>query len=195
MNFILHLLSAAISSIIVTAIIIITQCRYTFSEIRNAFVSHVKECNNATSYSSKTRHELEGTFLIGFFHPHCSAGGGGERVLWKTIEALGQMKEDALKVDAGKQKEVIKDDCIRGKCRSLAVVIYTIDEASDTYAESKYYGSIRCLSSFSSYNISRTLNFITYTLLLLILRLDETRPRSILYFHLSHTRNTLHTFA
>ena len=26
--------------------------------------------------------------LIGFFHPYCNAGGGGERVLWIAIRAL-----------------------------------------------------------------------------------------------------------
>ena len=25
---------------------------------------------------------------IGFFHPYCNAGGGGERVLWTAIRAL-----------------------------------------------------------------------------------------------------------
>lgn len=26
--------------------------------------------------------------LVGFFHPYCNAGGGGERVLWVAIRAL-----------------------------------------------------------------------------------------------------------
>jgi len=26
--------------------------------------------------------------LIGFFHPYCNAGGGGERVLWIAVQAL-----------------------------------------------------------------------------------------------------------
>ena len=26
--------------------------------------------------------------VIGFFHPYCNAGGGGERVLWTAIRAL-----------------------------------------------------------------------------------------------------------
>ncbi|KAI8050838.1 mannosyltransferase [Syncephalis plumigaleata] len=28
------------------------------------------------------------TLIVGFFHPYCNAGGGGERVLWTAIEAL-----------------------------------------------------------------------------------------------------------
>ncbi|RKP09707.1 GDP-Man:Man(3)GlcNAc(2)-PP-Dol alpha-1,2-mannosyltransferase [Thamnocephalis sphaerospora] len=27
-------------------------------------------------------------FIVGFFHPYCNAGGGGERVLWTAVEAL-----------------------------------------------------------------------------------------------------------
>lgn len=27
-------------------------------------------------------------FTIGFFHPFCNSGGGGERVLWSAIKAL-----------------------------------------------------------------------------------------------------------
>lgn len=26
--------------------------------------------------------------VVGFFHPYCNAGGGGERVLWTAIRAL-----------------------------------------------------------------------------------------------------------
>ena len=26
--------------------------------------------------------------IVGFFHPYCNAGGGGERVLWVAIRAL-----------------------------------------------------------------------------------------------------------
>jgi alpha-1,2-mannosyltransferase len=26
--------------------------------------------------------------IVGFFHPYCNAGGGGERVLWCAIKAL-----------------------------------------------------------------------------------------------------------
>ena len=26
--------------------------------------------------------------VVGFFHPYCAAGGGGERVLWHSIQAL-----------------------------------------------------------------------------------------------------------
>lgn len=27
-------------------------------------------------------------FTVGFFHPFCNSGGGGERVLWSAVKAL-----------------------------------------------------------------------------------------------------------
>ena len=32
--------------------------------------------------------EGRGIKVVGFFHPYCNAGGGGERVLWVAIRAL-----------------------------------------------------------------------------------------------------------
>lgn len=52
-----------------------------------------------------------------FFHPHCSAGGGGERVLWKAIEALGQLLNDGLQIE---------------------VLVYTSDDAVENYSRGKY---------------------------------------------------------
>eukprot|EP00550_Attheya_septentrionalis_P009430 CAMPEP_0198297260 /NCGR_PEP_ID=MMETSP1449-20131203/36260_1 /TAXON_ID=420275 /ORGANISM="Attheya septentrionalis, Strain CCMP2084" /LENGTH=449 /DNA_ID=CAMNT_0043998143 /DNA_START=201 /DNA_END=1550 /DNA_ORIENTATION=- len=53
--------------------------------------------------------------VVAFFHPHCSAGGGGERVLWKAVEALGDMRDDAG--------------------LPISVVIYTIDTPHENYKE------------------------------------------------------------
>ena len=54
---------------------------------------------------------------IAFFHPHCSAGGGGERVLWKMVQVLGDL------VDRG---------MLLGQ-----VVIYTVDKPSASYQQGK----------------------------------------------------------
>jgi ALG11 mannosyltransferase N-terminus len=55
--------------------------------------------------------------VIAFFHPYCSGGGGGERVLWKMIEVLGDI------VDRGKVLH--------------QVVVYTVDSPSLAYKEGK----------------------------------------------------------
>ncbi|CAM9941410.1 unnamed protein product, partial [Discosporangium mesarthrocarpum] len=46
--------------------------------------------------------------VVAFFHPYCNAGGGGERVLWRAVHALGRLSKD------------------RGG-RSIHVIIYTGD--------------------------------------------------------------------
>ena len=53
---------------------------------------------------------------IAFFHPHCSAGGGGERVLWKAIEALAELNDEGLKIQ---------------------VAIFTSDDRKERYAQGK----------------------------------------------------------
>jgi ALG11 mannosyltransferase N-terminus len=60
--------------------------------------------------------------VIAFFHPYCSGGGGGERVLWKMIEVLGDI------VDRGKVLH--------------QVVVYTVDSPSLAYKEGKYVRAI-----------------------------------------------------
>ena len=36
----------------------------------------------------QSRTEGDIPVVVGFFHPYCNAGGGGERVLWVAIRAL-----------------------------------------------------------------------------------------------------------
>lgn len=31
---------------------------------------------------------VNGRSVVGFFHPYCNAGGGGERVLWVAVRAI-----------------------------------------------------------------------------------------------------------
>ncbi|GAX18690.1 alpha-1,2-mannosyltransferase [Fistulifera solaris] len=66
---------------------------------------------------AQIRHKLRKSsakVVLGFFHPYCSGGGGGERVLWKMIQDIGGL-------------------CERGF--SVQIVIYTVDPPSPTYQE------------------------------------------------------------
>jgi len=56
--------------------------------------------------------------VIGFFHPHCFGGGGGERVLWKAVKALGELRDAGIKIK---------------------VVIYTIDDKRDSYKKDIFH--------------------------------------------------------
>lgn len=97
----------------------------------------MKERNKASFASVDSHRRIfqadEGTFVIGFFHPHCGGGGGGERVLWKAIQALGELKEDAMKGTGNFKGGLRHDAQVRRNCRNLAVVVYTIDEPNETY--------------------------------------------------------------
>lgn len=55
--------------------------------------------------------------VIAFFHPYCSAGGGGERVLWKMVQVLGDLVDQGYAV------------------RRHQVIIYTVDPPSPTYKQ------------------------------------------------------------
>lgn len=41
-----------------------------------------------------TRKKKAGGLTVGFFHPYCNAGGGGERVLWCAIRAICERYPD-----------------------------------------------------------------------------------------------------
>eukprot|EP00985_Skeletonema_marinoi_P022178 scaffold14012_cov141-Skeletonema_marinoi.AAC.2 len=141
-----HFSGATLLAAIATATIYLHhQCRSYFNQIRQDFIAYQRQRNeNSAESSTKKKTKGEGanpddnTFVIGFFHPHCSSGGGGERVLWKAIQALGELKEGKLmdrRTNKSKKKSVSTsaDDDTLNHCKNLLVVIYTVDEPSATY--------------------------------------------------------------
>ncbi|KAJ3764017.1 mannosyltransferase [Lentinula raphanica] len=50
--------------------------------------------------------------LVGFFHPYCNAGGGGERVLWTAIAAIQRTESDIVSVVYSGDTDVTKEDII-----------------------------------------------------------------------------------
>ncbi|KAI0931011.1 hypothetical protein AcV7_005038 [Taiwanofungus camphoratus] len=54
----------------------------------------------------------EGKRLIGFFHPYCNAGGGGERVLWTAIATLQRSEPDIVSVVYSGDTDATKEDII-----------------------------------------------------------------------------------
>jgi ALG11 mannosyltransferase N-terminus len=55
---------------------------------------------------------------IAFFHPYCTGGGGGERVLWKMVDVLCHLID-------------------RGLLLNPTIVIYTVDVPSVSYTQGK----------------------------------------------------------
>lgn len=93
LNPILQLCFSLVSSFVLLGVVI---------RLRSAFLRRQQE-----------QQEKRGK-TIAFFHPFCSDGGGGERVLWKMIQALGDFHDEGIK---------------------LNVVIYTIDPYRESYQE------------------------------------------------------------
>ncbi len=97
--------------------------RYTFSKLRRRH--HKASTDNNTSRT-----------FVAFFHPHCSGGGGGERVLWKAIESISELnREMSEDYNDGHVRKTQKGE--RGVKKSLHVVIYTSDSKSDDYQRGK----------------------------------------------------------
>ena len=68
--------------------------------------------------------------IVAFFHPHCSGGGGGERVLWKALQVLGDMAEQqqsSSSSSSDKQQQQQPPLIQR-------VMVYTIDPPTPHYA-------------------------------------------------------------
>jgi len=146
----LHFTKATLLAGVVTLFLVFQQTRHSFHQTREAFEAHQRQRNRDKAAAKKNKkqkkstkddNEDDGTFVIGFFHPNCSAGGGGERVLWKSIQALGELKAGKMTKRRTKTK---KDDDLAGlignsddirlrNCRNLSVVVYTVDEPSENY--------------------------------------------------------------
>ena len=77
------------------------------------------------SFWRRQRHDAR--TVLAFFHPFCTSGGGGERVLCKMLQVLGELRVEAD--------------------TPLRAVIYTIDPPSDTYKEGVFVCR-RCFPSF-----------------------------------------------
>lgn len=74
--------------------------------------------------------------VVGFFHPYCNAGGGGERVLWTAVAALQREEKDVICAvytgDAGKAggavgKEVMIEKVKVGIQRPMRLVECSAD--------------------------------------------------------------------
>lgn len=87
-------------------VVAIAGFRFYFQSLRKI---QQKAGSRSTSTSSKKK--------IAFFHPYCSSGGGGERVLWKAIQALDELHAEGL---------------------SFEIVIYTVDESSENYRKALF---------------------------------------------------------
>ena len=135
-----HLAKATLLAAAATLLLAFQQVRHAFHERREAFVAFQRKKHEIQKKGKQTKivdkigtNPDEGTFVVAFFHPRCTDGGGGERVLWKAIQALGELKEDKPLTRRTKTSAEVKNDPSRNVARNVAVVVYTIDEPSANY--------------------------------------------------------------
>jgi len=64
--------------------------------------------------------------LIGFYHPFCNGGGGGERVLWKVIETLAKL-DPSSKSSVEQEDEDSDSDIDYVAAGTISIQIYTCD--------------------------------------------------------------------
>jgi hypothetical protein len=102
--------------------------------------------------------------LVAFFHPYCSSGGGGERVLWKMIQVLGDLTDRGM------------------PCQ---VVVFTVDRSSSTYKQGKF---------FRSMSRPRTRQNCEGFTPLSVIRPASKRQREVLDQSLGQSSAVLHSF-
>lgn len=81
-----------------------------------------EDIDPSTAGTSKTEGNPDFDGIIGFFHPFCNAGGGGERVLWAAIRATQKKWPKAKCVVYTGDHEVTKDKILERVEVSIAAV-------------------------------------------------------------------------
>ena len=104
------------------------------------------------SPKSPTNHNHNHTkeVVIAFFHPYCTGGGGGERVLWKMIQVLGDqlMIPTPTSIPSSAVTKRHDNDTKQQQQQPPlisfhpTIVIYTIDAPTATYVQGMYAGSL-----------------------------------------------------
>lgn len=121
--------------------------RIYFSALRRSQAHHTNVSKN-----NKTRKKKK----IAFFHPFCSSGGGGERVLWKAIQALDELHAEGLEFE---------------------ILVYTTDAASEKYTESAFYN----INLAHASSTIQTFKLLTFCLFVTLRRSVSSCPVTVHY--------------
>ncbi|KAI5286672.1 asparagine-linked glycosylation protein [Ascosphaera acerosa] len=62
--------------------------------------------------------------IVGYFHPFCNAGGGGERVLWAAVQATQQRWPRAICAVYTGDTDVDKEAMLRGVCERFNIHLH-----------------------------------------------------------------------
>ena len=115
-------LSSTVAAICILVVVFVLICR-----IRAQYSRWQRRRVVIPSRRQAGREREQGPLTVAFFHPYCSSGGGGERVLWKMVQVL--MNHRIGHLDGKPSSHRINAQLER----PLHIIIYTIDPPSSTY--------------------------------------------------------------
>ncbi|VDC07093.1 unnamed protein product [Peniophora sp. CBMAI 1063] len=81
---------------------------------------------------------LSGKKLVGFFHPYCNAGGGGERVLWTAIAHIQRTEPSIVNVVYSGDVDATKEEII-AKVKARLDIILDPDTLHFVFLKSRRY--------------------------------------------------------
>ncbi|TFY51958.1 hypothetical protein EVG20_g10766 [Dentipellis fragilis] len=76
--------------------------------------------------------------IVGFFHPYCNAGGGGERVLWAAVSFIQRTEPDVISVVYSGDKDATKEQII-AKVKSRFDITLSPDTLHFVFLDSREY--------------------------------------------------------
>lgn len=118
----LHPFWVVISTAPIVILIFIWACSFLLGKAHKANSAKRRAFAKAVGWSDTTT-------IVGFWHPYCNAGGGGERVLWTAIHwTLRHQPNVACIVYSGDYPEASKDDILNRVKVSEYVVLAMISQ-------------------------------------------------------------------
>ncbi|KAN0139176.1 mannosyltransferase [Lactarius tabidus] len=106
---------------------------------RSAALSFLKLEDNAPKGKKK---------FIGFFHPYCNAGGGGERVLWTAIALMQRTEPDVISVVYSGDTDATKEQII-AKVKARFDITLAPDTLHFVFLESRWLVEDRAWPRFT----------------------------------------------
>ncbi|KAA1472174.1 mannosyltransferase [Dentipellis sp. KUC8613] len=76
--------------------------------------------------------------IVGFFHPYCNAGGGGERVLWAAVSFIQRTEPEVVSVVYSGDKDATKEQII-AKVKSRFDITLSPDTLHFIFLDSREY--------------------------------------------------------
>ncbi|KIM43076.1 glycosyltransferase family 4 protein, partial [Hebeloma cylindrosporum] len=96
-------MTTAVAVALVFAFAVAQPLLYIFSlwallQLYGLYLRSVNQAHRATLLYDLGYNQHDRKRIVGFFHPYCNAGGGGERVLWTAIASMQKVEPDVISV-------------------------------------------------------------------------------------------------